>query len=478
MASAFNPGILTHMNQGSRNGRLVAGLGLFTLVLHFSFAASAAESLNWRKDKDSVDADISSWSLLKTLESISEATGWLVYVEPGTRKNVSTKFKERPRDRALDLLLGNLGRALLPGTNGGPSRLLVFRSTQRDATRLIRARGKAKPIPNELIVRMKKGKNVDDLAKELGAKVLGKSDAMNAGRLRFKDEEAAEKAREALLENEDVTGVDQNFNITTQPTLEGPGTGGSGGFNLKPLKNGDPLVVALIDTAVQRQGNEYDNFLLPALSVTGEVITPTDQPTHGTSMFEVILKSVDAFTPDGTATPIKIRPVNVFGPHGEATSFEVAEGILQALKSEPRPSFVNLSLGGEGRSQFLSDVIQMGTDAGVGFAAAAGNTHTTEPMDPAGDPNVIGVTAGDAPYTLAPWANASPSNDALAPATWRIPFDDKTWIIQGTSPATAGFTGGVMALMASGQTRAQAVTAMLQTFALSPPRGSSPTPSR
>ena len=148
------------MNQGSRKARLAVGLGLFTLVLHFSFAARAAESLNWRKDKDSVDADISSWSLLRTLESISEATGWQVYVEPGTRKNVSTKFKERPRDRALDLLLGNLGRALLPGTNGGPARLLVFRSTQRDATRLIRGRGKAKPIPNELIVRMKKGKNV------------------------------------------------------------------------------------------------------------------------------------------------------------------------------------------------------------------------------------------------------------------------------------------------------------------------------
>ena len=477
MASAFNPGILTHMNQGSRKARLAVGLGLFTLVLHFSFAARAAESLNWRKDKDSVDADISSWSLLRTLESISEATGWQVYVEPGTRKNVSTKFKERPRDRALDLLLGNLGRALLPGTNGGPARLLVFRSTQRDATRLIRGRGKAKPIPNELIVRMKKGKSVDDLAKALGAKVLGKSDAMNAGRLQFKDEGATEKAREALLENEDVTGVDPNFNITTQPTLEGPGTGGSGGLNLKPLKNGDPLVVALIDTAVQR-GTEYDAYLLPSLSVAGQASVSSDQPTHADSMLRVIMKSVDNFTPDGSTTPVMVRSVNVFGPHGEATSFEVAEGILQALNSEPRPSFVNLSLGSEGRSQFLSDVIQMGTDAGVGFAAAAGNTHTTEPMDPAGDPNVIGVTAGDAPYTLAPWANASPSNDALAPATWRIPFNDKTWIIQGTSPATAGFTGGVMALMASGQTRAQAVTAMLKTFALSPPRGSSPTPPR
>jgi len=474
MASAFNFGILAAMNQGLRKGRIVAGLGLFTLVLSVSFVAPAADSLDWRKDKDSVDADISSWSLLKTLEQISEATGWQVYVEPGTQRKVSTKFKDRPRDRALDLLLGNLGRVLLPGTNGGPPRFLVFRNTQKDATRLIR--GKRKAIPNELIVRMKKGKNVDDLAKEIGAKVLGKSEAMNAGRLQFKDEAAADKAREALLDNEDVTGVDQNFAVTTQPTLEGMGTGSAGSLNLRPLKDGDPLVVALIDTAVQWQGNEYDSFLLPALSVTGEVNTPTDKPTHGTSMFEVILKGIDAFTPDGSTTPIKIRPVNVFGPNGESTSFEVAEGILLALNSEPRPSFVNLSLGSYGHSSFVSDVIQQGTDAGVGFAAAAGNTPTAEPMYPAADPNVIGVTAGPAQYTLAPWANSSPSNDALAPATWKIPFNGKTWIIEGTSPAAAGLTGGVMALMASGQTRAQAVAAMLNTFALFPPPG--PTPSR
>ena len=65
------------------------------------FPSRAADSLNWRKEKDSVDADIQSWSLLRTLESISEATGWQVYLEPGTKKTVSTRFKERPKDRAL-----------------------------------------------------------------------------------------------------------------------------------------------------------------------------------------------------------------------------------------------------------------------------------------------------------------------------------------------------------------------------------------
>jgi len=122
------------MNQGRWKGRVVAGLGLFTLALHCSIAATSTESLNWRKDKDSVDADITSWSLLRTLETVAEATGWQVYIEPGTQRKVSTKFKDRSRDRALDLLLGNLGRALLPGTNGGP-RLPRSRSSARSRER-------------------------------------------------------------------------------------------------------------------------------------------------------------------------------------------------------------------------------------------------------------------------------------------------------------------------------------------------------
>lgn len=457
------------MNQGRSKGRVVAGLGLFALVLHFSFAAQAADSLDWRTDKDSVDADISSWSLLKTLESISEATGWQVYVEPGTQRTISTKFKDRSRDRALDLLLGNLGRALLPGTNGGPPRFLVFRNAQRDATRLVRGKGKVKPIPNELLVRMKKGKSVDDLAAKLGAKVLGKSDARNSGRLQFKDEAAAEKAREALLENEDVSSVDPNFPVAAQPMPDGAG-GSLGNLNLQPLKEGDPLIIGLIDTAVQKQGNAYDDFLMPGISVAGEATLPKDQPTHGTTMFETLLKSVDAFTADGSTTPVKILPVDVYGNNVQATTYEVAEGVIQALKSGAR--IINLSLGSEGDTPYLHQVIQAGVEAGATFVASAGNTPTTSPMYPAGYPEVTGVTAGDSPTSIAAYANMSPVNDAMAPGMSRVQFNGQNYIVQGTSPAAAYFSGAVAVGVANGQTPAQSAAAVRKAFPLPPaPRG-------
>jgi hypothetical protein len=464
IASELNSGILARMNQGRSKGLVVAGLGLFTLVLHFSFAMQAADSLDWRKDKDSVDADISSWSLLKTLESISEATGWQVYVEPGTQRTISTKFKDRSRDRALDLLLGNLGRALLPGTNGGPPRFLVFRNAQRDATRLVRGRGKVKPIPNELIVRMKKGKSVDDLATKLGAKVLGKSDARNSGRLQFKDEEAADKAREALLDNEDVSSVDPNFPVAAQPLPDGTG-GGPGNLNLQPRKEGDPLVIALIDTAVQKQGNAYDSFLLPGISVAGEATLPTDQPTHGTSMFDTLLQGVDA-SQNGSTTPVMVLPVDVYGNNGQATTYEVAEGVLQALKSGA--IIVNLSLGSPGDTPYLRQVIQAGVEAGAVFIASAGNNGSADAMYPAAYPEVISVTAGDSPVSIASYANTSPTVDVMAPGMSRIQFNGQNYIVQGTSPAAAYISGAVAVGVANGQSPAAAAAGARRAFPIPP----------
>jgi hypothetical protein len=438
------------------------GLAVFGFLLAIVSSGHAADSLNWRKDKDAVDADINSWTLVRTLESISEATGWQIYVEPGTQKKVSTKFKDRPRDRALDLLLGNLGRVLLPGTNGGPSRLLVFRNTQKDATQLVRKIRKGKAIPNELIVRMKKGESVDDLAKKMGAKVLGRSEELNSGRLQFESEDAANSARETLLGDEDVASVDPNFPVIAEPTLDPYGGAAPRSLNLQPLKEGDPLIIGLVDTAVQKLGNNYDNFLLPGISVAGEATLPTDHPTHGTSMFETILNSIDAFTPDGGSSPVRILSVDIYGSSGQATTYEVGEGILQALKGGAR--IINLSLGSEGDSDYLHYIIQEGVKAGAEFVVSAGNTPTTEPTYPAGYPEVNSITAGDSPNSIAPYANYGDSVDAMAPGTSRINFNGRTYIVNGTSPAAAYFSGAVAVAVAGGQSAAEAVAAVRKAF--------------
>jgi thermitase len=455
------------MNPGWRISKLsvVAGLALLCGVLRIS--ATATEHLTWRKDKNSVDADISSWGLIRTLETISEATGWQVFIEPGTRREVSTKFKGRQVNAALDLLLGDLGRVLLPGTNGSPSRLLVFRSKEKAATELVKTEKKPKPIPDELIVTMKDGKSVEELAKKLGAKVVGKSNGLNSGRLKFDSEDAANAARDSLRDNEEVASTDPNFEVSSVPTPAGTGAASQPNLRLQPVKDGEALIIGLIDTAVQKPGGNFDSFLLPSISVAGQSTISPDRPSHGTSMFETLLRGISVFNEDGSASRVRVLPVDVYGPNGTTTTYEVAEGIFQAMKNGAQ--IINLSLGSEGNTPYLYQVIRQGRESGRIFVGSAGNTPVTSPTFPAAYPEVIAVTAGVGPGQLAPYANRGSFVDVMAPGSSIISFNGLSWRVNGTSPAAAYISGAIAGTLdTKGGTLSQAAAAVQRS--LPPPR--------
>ena len=446
---------------------VLVGLGLALAAL--APISASADSLNWRKEKDSVDADITTWSLIRTLEKVAEATGWQIYVEPGTQRRVSTKFKDRPRDRALDFLIPNLGRALLPGTNGGPPRLLVFRNSQRDATRLIRSRDKGpKPIPNELIVTLKPGTNAEDLAKQLGAKIVGKSAGLNSVRLQFANEEATESAREALLNNEAVASVDPNFPITPVPVPEN----GSGpvlpNLKLAPVTAGQAIVIGLIDTAVQVQPGGADDILLQGVKVQGETSgpPPSDSPTHGTAMKDALRNGIAMSAEGDQGTRVRILPVDVYGNNATTTTYEVAEGVYQAMQKGA--NIINLSLGGEGDTPYLHDIIRKGAAAGYTFVASAGNEPVASPTFPAAYPEVIAVTAGDAQGRIASYANWGAFVDVMAPGNAYVNFNNQTYRVSGTSPAAAYISGAIAGRSDySGVSLSQAAAAVIR--AMPPP---------
>jgi hypothetical protein len=430
--------------------------------------APSTEYLTWRQEKNSIDADITSWDLIKTLEHISEATGWQIYYEPGAKHAVSTKFKDRPAERALDLLLGDLGRVLLPGTNGGPSRLLVFRTNEKVATQLVRRERKPKPIPDELIVTMKAGKSVDDLAKKLGAKVVGKSKGLNSGRLKFENEDAANAAKDALRSNEDVASTDPNFPVADAPVPEGTGSPAAPNLKLQPVKEGEALIIGLIDTAVQRQGGSFDGFLLPSISVAGESTLSPDRPSHGTSMFETLLRGISVFDEGNSASRVRILPVDVYGSNPSTTTYEVAEGIYRAMQQGAQ--IINLSLGSEGDTPYLYQVIRSGTESGRIFIGSAGNVPVTTPMFPAAYPEVIAVTAGDAPGRLAPYANRGSFVDVMAPGTSVVSYNGQAWRVNGTSPAAAYISGAIAGTADTrGGTLAQAAAAVQRSLPPPPP---------
>jgi hypothetical protein len=417
--------------------------GLLSLIL----PAFAADTLNWHTNQNRVSADIQYRPLGRLLEQIAAATGWTVFVEPGTTHDVSAKFKNLPPGEALRLLLGDLNFALVPETNASP-KLFVFRTAQRNATELVRApasaNGRGKIIANELIVRLKPGAKIDELARSLGAKVVGRIGDLNAYRLQFDSADAAAAAREQLATNPDVSAVDSNYSID-RPTLPTQGSATAvppPHLQLNPPPSNGRVIVGLIDTALQPLGNGLDQFLLKSLSVAGDAQLSSDTPTHGTSMAETMLRSIE-MTTKGT-TSVQILPVDVYGPNASTSTFDVASGITQAINGGA--NILNLSLGSEGDSPFLRDLIKDAIARKIMFFAAAGNEPVTTPFYPAAYSDLAGlwaVTAIDKGQ-LASYANRGSFVNAGAPGTSIIYFNGQPWYVVGTSSSTA-FASGMVA---------------------------------
>jgi hypothetical protein len=425
-----------------------AGLGLL-INSH-----AGENSLNWRGAENKVDAQIADWDLPTLLEHLVDATDWEVFVEPGARHVARTKFKNQPPGEALRRLLGNLNYTLLPGANGS-TKLLVFQTSADGARQQVvgkAVRSGAKPIPDELVIILKPGQSIDDLAGKLGAKVTGRIGDLDAYRLKFEDADAAKAARDSLKENSAVAEVDGNYSIERPVRAEGLSNVAALPFSIKPTasSDGSQLIIGLIDTPVQPQGNSLDGFLLPGLSVNGEAQVSSKEPTHGTTMWETMLRGLSALPQVEGGTPVRVLPVDVYGNGENTTTFDVAHGISLAVQGGA--SIINLSLGSEGTSTLLERIIRNSHDQGVLFLGAAGNLPTTAPTYPAAYSSVLAVTAVDRGGNVLPYANRGAFVDLAAPGSSIIPFFGRSYITTGTSVSTA-YASGVAAAIAARERR-------------------------
>ncbi len=440
--------------------------------------AQTADSVHWQIQDNKVDAEIRSWDLQQLLENISTATGWQVFVEPETQRTVSAKFKGLTSGEALERLLGNLNFALLPQSNA-PSKLFVFRTTAQEATQLVKVTEKqkksAKAVPNELVVTLKPGskESIDDIAKKLGAKVTGRLDDLRAYRLKFDDDEAVKAAREFLSDNSDVGSVDSNYYVARPPAIEPLAASSALPFSLKPTVSTDAskLIIGLIDTPIQKTGAAYDAFMLPSVSVTDESGGSSSGPTHATSMSETILQGLAIGANNSSAGSVRILPVDVYGNNGDTTTFAVAQGISAAINAGA--TIINLSLGSDGNSGFLKTLIQNSHQQGVVFFAAAGNEPTTAPTYPAAYPEVVAVTAGDRRGNVSSYANYGSFVDVIAPGTSIVYYNGRSYMVSGTSSATA-FMSGIAASLstATGKLPAQVESQVRRTFTFKSANGS------
>lgn len=437
-----------------------------TVVLCSGAMAANTNSLAWHANTGRVDADIQSWTLDQLLQRIALETGWKVYEEPGLSKTVSSKFKSLPSGEALKMLLGELNFALVSQTNA-PAQFYVFRTVMENATRRIQgktANAPAKHVANELLLRLKPGTDVDALAKMLGAKITGRNDKLGIYRFQFADEAATEAALGKLAGDSDVTAVDYNyyFDRPTAPVAVTSASAAPLSLQLNPSSDSGKLIVGMLDTHAGFLGADLDKFVLKGISVAGDA-AGDGQITHGTAMEYTILNAISQAS--GGKTSAQILPVDVFGPNEMTTSWDVALGIQAAVNNGA--TVINLSLGSSGESTILDTVIQQALGDGIMFFAAAGNVPVNTPTYPAAVNGVYSVTALAQQGQLAPYANFWPGDYFALPGTSLVPYANKTWVVQGTSPATAYATGVYAGTMGIGNmTRQQIIQAMQQKFAV------------
>ena len=451
-------------------------IGSFLLILLIGLMApvrvNAADTLRW--GTNTVSADIKSTDLTTVLEKIAAATGWHVYVEPETLHTVSAKFTDVSPGDALHKLLGDVNFFLLPDAK--QPKLYVFRTKMQNATRMVHPapigpkEAKSKVIPNELIVRLKPGAKIEDLARLLGAKVVGHIDGINAYRLRFDDQSAADAAKDQLSSNSDVASVENNY-VIDRPTIPSPlgsTTVPPPQLQLKDPPAGGRVIIGLVDMGVQPLGNGMDNFLLKQQSVVDGQPDP-NSPSHGTAMAETILRSLEANTKGSTS--VQILPVDVYGPNETSSTFDVANGVTLAYNGGAQ--IINLSLGSDVDSPILRDLIKQLSEKNppIVFFAAKGNQPVTTPFYPAADPNVFPVTALDPSGQLASYANRADIPSIPAPGTSIIYYNGKAYYVTGTSPATAYVSGGFAGLMDVNHTTTTQVLPVIQSKLTTNPGG-------
>ena len=156
-------------------------------------------------------------------------------------------------------------------------------------------------------------------------------------------------------------------------------------------------------------------------------------------MAETLLRSVQAMTKGSTS--VQILPVDVYGPNASTSTFDVANGVVQAVNGGAR--VINMSLGSQGDSPFLHSVLQDVKKQNIPVFAAAGNEPVTTPFYPAAYPEVTAVTAVDQ-GKVDSYANRGSFVSLGAPGTSIVCYDGANYFVVGTS-ASSAFASGIAA---------------------------------
>ena len=204
---------------------------------------------------------------------------------------------------------------------------------------------------------------------------------------------------------------------------------------------GEGVIVAILDSGIQAHPQFDEVYIVPIDLAGGGVAERGGAP--GTSVASIITGS------EGIAPAVELLVVRVLDNEGLGNSYNVAQGIVQAV--DHGVQIINMSLGVYQDSPLLRQAVKYADDRGVIMVAAAGNDGYNRIPYPAAYSEVLAVTAVDANRQHALFPNQSEEIDFAAPGVGILTAkeDKGTTLFSGTS-AAAPFVSGTLASLMSG----------------------------
>ncbi|MCL4860784.1 MAG: S8 family serine peptidase [Caldilineaceae bacterium] len=204
--------------------------------------------------------------------------------------------------------------------------------------------------------------------------------------------------------------------------------------------DGEGIIVAILDTGIDLNHPSLAGRWIDGWDMVADDPEPQDEGPgngwgHGTHIAGIILP---------IAPQSKLLPVRVLNSDGRGNVYTLAYAIEWAV--ERGAHVLNLSLGTNGNSSVLREVVEQARSQGVIVVAAAGNANASTLQYPVGYEGVLGVTALTGDNRKADFANYGAWVDLAAPgvgitSTIVGPNGSGFAVWSGTSMATAFVTG-------------------------------------
>src|SRR2546425_6014979 len=201
--------------------------------------------------------------------------------------------------------------------------------------------------------------------------------------------------------------------------------------------------IAILDTGVDASHPDLAGRVLPGYSAFAGSDPLTDPNGHGTEMAGITVAVTDNQT--GVAgvaySGVSIIPVQVLDSAGVGQDSDIVIGVIWA--ADNRASVILMPFSNSGFSQNLQDAISYAWSKGAVLVAATGNDGSPNATYPAGDADVVGVSATDPTDALWSGSNYGVDTFIAAPGV-NIPTTNPggTYTtISGTSASSAMVAG-------------------------------------